>query len=331
MKSKIIVLCLIGVPFVFGLSISASAQHSGDAQGGLLYEPWPSLTGDSTWHFQPACFACIPAAADYTSIAEVFEYAPGEFAFKSRGPDTWWETTGDITNGFPIANRWNNHLLGNDMFTRGDNLRCTFTYWGDPEDAAWDPSHFGPNGPVAFPSFSGAIGPFHRASGDDYMTSIHVNLEAGLEVNLTGFDNWKFQTSGMFNTAIFDDEHGTFGNFATNQPFLDAIQGATDVSRAIVVEVVLGNTDGAAMSYRSLAKGHEASLIEIFDNRDVASDPAPATGTWIGFASDLGAIFVDNIIVEDDNNIWQPGPSGPTATPTNTAIVGDVKNWDSYE
>ena len=297
---------------------SASAQHSGDSQGGLLYEPWPSAAADATWRFQPACELCIPAAGDFTSLAEVREYSPGEFAFVSRGPDTWWETTGDVTNNFAVANRWHNYVLGNDMFTRGNNLKCTFTFWGDPTDPAWNPDAFGPNGPIAWPAHSGVLGPFHRSSGMDHMTAINSNLEAGLETNITGFDNWKFQTSGMWNTAIFDDEHGTFGNFANNQPFLDALQGATDEMTAVVLEVVLGNTDGAALSYGPAAKG--PALIEIFDNRDIASDPGAQNDVWIGFASDLGALLVDNIIVEDDNNIFVPGPVGPPAPPVTVQI-----------
>jgi len=334
MKSKIIVFSLIGVLSIFGLNLSALAQHSGDPQGGLLYEPWPSQTGDATWQFQPFCDACIPAGGDYTTIAEVSEYEPGEFAFKSRGPDTWWETTGDVTNGFAVANRWHNYVLGNDMFTRGDNLKCTFTFWWDIDDPAWAPGNFGPNGPIVAPAHSGVIGPFHRNSGMDHTGAINANLEGGLETNITGFENWKIQTSGMWNTAIFDDEYGTFGNLATNSAFISAITSATGTSQAIVVEIVLGNIDGVAMSWRNVSNG--PAFTEIFDNRDLspASDPNPQNDVWIGFASDLGALLVDEIIVEDDSNLWVSGPSDtPTpAGPTNTPNpVTGVKEWDQYE
>jgi len=309
---------------IIGLALPASAQHSGDPQGGLLYEPWPSSIPDPTWRLQPACEACTAEAGDYTSIAEIREYAPGEFAFKSRGPDTWWETIGDVVNGFAVENRWHQYVLGNDMFTRGNGLRCTFTFWGDPNDPAWNPDNFGPNGPIAWPGNSGVFGPFHRTSGADHVSGIMSNLEAGLETNVTGRDNWKFQTSGMFNTAIFDDEYGTFGTFSNNQPFIDAIEAATDISQAIYAEVELGDIDGAAFRYRSVNKGHSCS-IEIFDNRDVVgSDPDPQNEVWIGFASDLGGLFVDDIIVEDDNflptDVDLFDTRTPTPTPTSTAV-----------
>jgi len=334
MRTNQLVFGLIGLVSIFGLSLSASAQHSGDAEGGLLYEPWPNLTPDATWRFQPFCDACIPAAGDFTSKAEVREYAPGEFAFHSRGPDTWWETTGDVTNGFAVQNRWHQYVLGEDMFTRGNNLTCTWTFWGDPNDPAWAPEHFGPNGPIAWPGNSGVLGPFHRNSATNHSGLFYPTLEAGLEVG--GIVNWKFQTSGAWQTAIFDDEHGTFGVVANSgaapgtptKVFHDVILAATSPANAIVARVILDDNDGAAFSYRSLAKG--PAFIEIFDNRGVGSDPDPHNDVWIGFASDLGALYVDNIIVEDDNNV-RTGPAGPTPTPTNTAIVGDVENWDSYE
>ena len=340
MKTKILVFCMIGVLSVFGMSSVTLAQHTGDPQGGLLYEPWPSLTPDATWRLQTECYQCTDKS-HYTSVSEVFEYEPGEFAYKSRGPDTWWETTGDIAFGFMEQNRFYQFVLGNDMFTRGDDLRCRFTFWGDPADPAWAPENFGPNGPIAWPQNSGVIGPFHRTSGMDIgpphppgsTGAIHAGPEAGIETNLTGRTSWKFMTSGLFNTAIFDDEHGTFGNLGTNQPFLDAIESSTCGLKdcGVILEVWLGDTDGAMVQYSTVSKG---TFIEIFDNRNVGSDPNPQEDVWIGFGSDLGALLVDDIIVEDNNNLWVSGPSDtPTpspSTPTPNPVSG-VKKWEQYE
>jgi len=269
-----------------------------DARGEpLLYESFPSGTIDSDrWRLQPACSMC---GDQYTSKAELVNIGGTDYAFLSRGPDSWWETGGHADQGFPHANRWHNYILGRDMFIRGNGLACSVTVWGDPNNPAW--TVVGPpSGLAAFPSNAGVQGPWRRVDGDSFAGLAYEQMEAGVGIIHGGFYR-------------FEQTHSFGGPNALSQDFTDAFHATSHKANAITVRVEFGDNNGAMMQWKSANKG---TYITEIDNRDDGTIPSQSD-VWVGFASDLGAVLYDDILVVNDNNVGEiPTPTfGPSPTP----------------
>lgn len=271
------------------------------AQGeALLYEPFQSTDLDTTkWHIQERCCNCTEPPT-YTTLATIRDDGTGNNAFVVRGPTTWCETTGQC-GGF-TSNRWQHGIAGKAAFTRGNDIRCTFTMWGDPNDPAWANANPEISGPLPFPGNTCVNGPWKRADlastcGDTYNTG-----EAQIGCSNFFPQPWAFEQQGSWG-----------GDRWPSQLFQDTFTSATQRSLAVVSEITLGNTDGAMWRWSS--DFGDTWNFE-YDNRDNGSINSglyghedAATDVWIGFASDMGALYIDDIIVEDNNNSFIVPPN----------------------
>ena len=165
---------------------------------------------------------------------------------------------------------WDYSYFSTATYDRAENLRCTFQTWRDPTKPTWA-------GPVNF----GINGPWHHNIN---ATDAYGNLNCGVG----GWDTLPqtFQMEG-WNTGT-----------ALPQAIADAFNASTDRASGIWFKVWLGNTSGGKLEWST--DGETFELVE-----DRTDDPAAFSnnGLYLGFATHAGAVFIDNIMVEDDSHI----------------------------
>jgi hypothetical protein len=184
---------------------------------------------------------------------------------------------------------WAQHLYSIRQFKRGANLRCTFSLWGDP--ARQRP------GGTFFPSSTGPNGPWHFGIRDNLEWS---SQEACLSVWYPGL---QWAQAGQWTGA---------DNASTE--FKNAYVQATTKTNAIKVRVWLGNDTGANFEYSA---DHGATWHTELDTRGIglgmgAANRQPTLeGLRIGFVCINNYLFIDDIVVEDDDHPYSP-PKSPS-------------------
>jgi hypothetical protein len=164
---------------------------------------------------------------------------------------------------------WGQELETVDTFARGNNLRCTFTTWYDPTASY----------PSAAPGGSAINGPFHSASMMGGNQS-HSALEAAVGREYGSF---------LFEQASWG------GGPAISAAFHVAYASATSKANAVKIKVTLGDASGAMLQW-SNDSGY--SWTTEYDTRGV-SGPTNSP-VYVGFGTNHGQIFYDDIIVEND-------------------------------
>ena len=280
----------------------------------LLQEHFSSASIDTAlWHVEPACCTCTDPI--YTTVMELRHLGGGDFAFLTRGPDSWNETVG--SEGF-TANRWNHALAARTQFARGNNIRCTFTFWGDPTNPAWmnrAPASDLKPGPIAFPTNTCLNGPWKRHNHSETCSTIYNTGEAHIGCSSFFGGDFGFEQSGSWGSP----------NFAS-EAFVAAF-GASDGKKfnALMARIWLGDTDGAMWEWSS---DFGQTWITEYDNRDTGEIADPAADVWIAFATDMGAVFLDDIIVEDDSNLVVATPT-PEPIPDPDRGTWLYEDWNS--
>jgi len=157
------------------------------------------------------------------------------------------------------------HFHSKRSFPRGQNLRCTFKAWGDPSKTSW----LG-----AFPSAAMIAGPW-RNSNNDFA---YNDQEACVSL-------WQHQPL-RFSQVEWNDGH------IMTSAFNNAWVAATSKAKAVTIRVWLGNDIGAKCEWTT----DGTNWIEELDTRG-ASDHAEV---FLGFSTYGGAVFIDDILVEND-------------------------------
>ncbi len=264
----------------------------------------------------------------YNNNSTLEEQAPGDWALRIQD-----------------AASWGNGVVTVDNFSRGANLRCTWCFWHGfmvIQDA--DGSTEGAQ-TTNFDSTS-LMAPFRMS---DQTSNSFQRHEAALEYFFPT-DQWQDlgtgPTNGGLNKGIGWSETGAVqSGVQLDAAFQQAGLAAVDKSSAVYVRAWLGDvsggtavwsTDGGATwtPIRTKTTGEVIDtrgetigsvVLTGNDNSNGATEGAMTgsvtvsgnTDVWVGFASGAGILYVDNVLLEDDNN--------------NTIPVNSVGAWTVYQ
>jgi len=198
---------------------------------------------------------------------DIFQVGAGDCAVSMHGPPAPSLSSSDHTT--------NIHSFLN--FDRGEDLRVTFRFWGDPaNEMPWG---------SAYPGNSQIGGPFHV---DQF--NLLFRQEAIIRYwDLTN-DRMHFAQPGE--PWVPTEREETWMSTA----FHDAFEAALSKAESVLVRVWLGDTEGAAVEY-STDDG-----VTWLPEHDFRGQPAFAAGkhsttVFLGWGSYSGALVIDDIVV----------------------------------
>jgi len=224
-----------------------------DSSGGVLSGDWVATT---TGHPNDA--------------AELEEIAPGDWAMYTR------------SSVQPDSN--DNHFYSTATYARGDDIRCQFLVWIDPNKPGWQ---------AQFPNVATVNGPWRQTStGPAY-----GNQEAAVSL-------WINQPL-RFSQNEWNTGHVLSG--AYNAAWVSADSKAN----GILHQVGLDDTLGAYFQW-STDGGNTWNLEQ--DTRG-QSGSNQAANLYLGWASGGYAVFIDDIEVITGSGSDLPGAPDPTPTP----------------
>jgi len=236
-----------------------------------------------------------------------------------------WTLGGDEDNSDCGCN-WSGHLYSIPTFGRGDDIRCTFCFWGNPVTVDWPT----PNGAVL------GQGAMDDSEGAGLQAPWHLGELPGQPYNsceacmLMWYNVDKAGSGPLWAHA---GRWGDYANSDSSAPFKTAIENAMpNKANALYIRVTLGNTQGALYEYST--DGAQTWIMEA-DRRDGVDAGAPTTAAdlILGFHNVFSIhVLLDNIVVEDNNNIALPAPTATPPPPTSTPNPNTgVTDWEEYE
>ena len=167
-----------------------------------------------------------------------------------------------------VADQHQNYFYSKQAFERGGNLRCTFKAWGDPTKPAWG---------GAFPKNATINGPW-RFSNTANATSNQeacVSLWYGQPIR---FSQMEWDTGPVMSDA-----------------FVKTWLAATSKDKALTIRVWLGDGIGAMCEWTADGVNWTREI----DTRGGVGGSHHGK-VYLGFASYCGAVFIDDIVVEND-------------------------------
>ena len=230
---------------------------------------------------------------------------PGNFAMSARGQNVSLRGSWHQTTFF--------HVL---PFPRGQNVVCGFKFWRDAMDTGW--------GGTNCQSYH-VGGPWHKDKSDLLFTP---------EAQIRYWIPWTPAGQGQ--------EFATPGNPWTTSPKLtqgyhDAFCAATSREMCVTVEVLLGSTHGARIRWKSDGQFQTSFLTE-YDTRGLPPDVGgnepwnfSSPEAYVGFGTYSGRMFWDDISVVNDGSFGPASTPTIAPTPTETAVVAAVGNWENLE
>ena len=170
---------------------------------------------------------------------------------------------------------WQYNFHSVASYPRGNDLRCTFKTWRDPSKPTWA-------GAVNF----GILGPFHLTTFNP--AAVYGNMAVAVE---GGAVPMAFNSKGPWTS-------GTPVSAALSSAF----NSSTSKADGVWIRVTLGNTSGGLLEYSTDGVTYTLDT----DNRDLP-DHNTAAEVILGFGTHAGAVWIDDIVVDD--SIGPPAPN----------------------
>lgn len=226
---------------------------------------------------------------------------------------------------------WGSGVVTIDTFPRGANLICQWWFWHGFMEIADSDSGTEGEQPTTWDSTS-LMAPFRSSPETSNSFQRH---EAALEYFFPS-DQWQDlglgPGNGGLNKGIAWNESGGVQNGVQIEPaFQQAGLAAVDKASAVIVRAYLGDTSGGTADWSNdggvtWQRIRTKTTGEIIDTRGVTPGEVVLTGNdnanngtegnmsgsvtvsgnpevYIGFASGAGLLYVDNVLVQDNNNI----------------------------
>ena len=296
---------------IFLLNVAAAAP--------LMQEDFQSVTNPGS--------EVLPAGWDYNierdmGVADVgtVDVGDGDIAAYTRGPSAPGASDHITLLGYKAG-----------TFTRANNLRCTFVvYNGIGSDVAgsWAAAGEGiegswaDQGPPSPNNIMPGGGPFHlpgvmaMAQADE--TGL-TNSGTGLFHSVRIVRHWGFIPEITFEQVEYasrcDDWNArTPANLLSNG-FHEAFRNAVSKQTGLWIRCWLDDTQGGKLEWSN--DGRQTWNNDAADNSGTGCDTD--TEVEINFSTYAGAIIIDDVMVEDDNNY-----------DTWTAPPNEVRNWSVY-
>ena len=280
----------------------------------LLYEDFQSVIPGSK---------IFPSGWDYNievdmgvADAGTIDYGNGDIGAYCRGPSAPGSSNHVTMFGYTAA-----------TFTRENNLRCTFAVFngqGSALEGAWAAPNEGIQGswndtggaPGVHTVMPGG-GPFHlpgtiaKAQADP---SGLTNSGTGLFNSVKIIRDWNFADDGVGFDSRCDPWRPAGANVMSKE-FHDAFRYAVNKQTAVYIRAWLDDSQGGWVEW---SNDSMQTWNPDVDNSGTGCDDDPTVE--IAFNTYAGAIIIDEVIVEDDNNIFDGPP-----TPPNQA-----RDWSIY-
>jgi len=270
----------------------------------LLDEDWNSGSIDHDKWSVSLEFESLFESGMYIGLDE-FDPAgfPGDFSMNAEGQTTSLVGSIHHTAFFAIP-----------AFYRGGNLTCEFKIWRDTTRVGWGGT----------PNQSYMVGGPWKKNKHNLMLN---NQEAMIRYWIP----WTPAGQGQEFAQPNDQSLWTISP-KLSQGYHLAFDNSASRELCMTVQVILGDTHGARIRWNSPGQFQTSFLTE-YDNRGVPPDVGSSSSNQVyaGWGSYSGRMFWDDILITNDQS------SGPThtptiaPTPTETAFVGAVENWDQLE
>lgn len=209
------------------------------------------------------------------------QIGPGDWAIFTEGPR---EITDHTT-----------YFYANRVFRRGGNLRCTFKTWIDPSKKN--------NWVKGDPASAQIGGPWHSSQSFQPLTDAEMTVlvarglnELEIKTIVQPFANPEAMIR-YWNTPYFaqDGDAWPTGGDALSSQFIEAFEASTSKENAVTIRVWLGDQIGAKMEW---SKDGGKTWIEEVDTRQGRGGQHGRV--YLGFATFGTAVFIDDIVVEND-------------------------------
>jgi hypothetical protein len=217
-----------------------------------------------------------------TGHLDIEEVAPGDCAVWTAGPSALSGATAQSVHGTNIHS-----FLS---FDRGEDLRVTFRVWGDPSKmeplCCW-------GGP--FPANSMFGGPWHKGQ-----FGLLFDNEA-----IVRYWGWNAVDKPHFSLPgdpwVGGEDQGTWMSNNWRTEFESSIDKAT----SMLIQVWLGNTHGAMLRW-SKNDGTSWTVEHDFRGTESHGSGTSSNTVFLGWGTYSGAIFIDDIQVENNSRLGPP-------------------------